>query len=78
MYHLKIIIVSALFTLFATGAVFTSGVLAAPVAYAATATAHVAATATHAVVADECGITQTDVAHITAVKTIRRWRMWMR
>ena len=67
MHYSKAIMMSMFFSLFVAGVVFVSGFLGAPVAYAATTTAHVAAT-TPATTADECGITQADVAQITAVQ----------
>lgn len=60
MHRSKTIAVSALSVLFAAGAVFVLGFFGAPVAHALGA-AHVAA-------ADECGITQADVAQITAIQ----------
>jgi hypothetical protein len=66
MHYSKIIAVSAFFTLFAAGAVFVSGFLGVPLAHAAAA-AHVAATAP-TITADECGITQANVAQIATLQ----------
>jgi hypothetical protein len=60
MNYSKTIAVSTFFALCAVGVVFVSGFLGVPVAHAATATG--------AAVADECGITQADVAQIAAVQ----------
>jgi len=61
MHYSKTIKMSALVALFAAGAVFASGFLRAPVAHAATK-------APVATIADECGITQADVAQIAAIQ----------
>ncbi|MGD1003746.1 MAG: hypothetical protein ABR884_04215 [Minisyncoccia bacterium] len=60
MNYLKTIAVSAFFILFAAGAVFVSGFLGMPVAHADAAVP--------AVAADECSVTQADIAQIAAVQ----------
>ena len=64
MNYLKTIAVSAFFTLFAAGAVFASGFLGMPVAHADAAVPATTAT----IAADECGVTQADVAQIATVQ----------
>jgi hypothetical protein len=60
MHYSKTIVVSAFFALCAAGAVFVSGFLRVPVAHAATAAS--------VITADECGVTQADVAQIATVQ----------
>ena len=60
MNYLKTIAVSAFFILFAAGAVFVSGFLGMPVAHADAAVP--------AVAADECSVTQADIAQIAAAR----------
>ncbi len=63
MDYSKTIAVSTFFILFAAGVVFVSGFLGVPVAHAAT-TANIAP----AITADECGVTQADVAQIMVIQ----------
>ena len=60
MHYSKTIAASVFFTLFAAGAVFVSGFLGMPVAHADAATP--------TITADECGITQADIAQIAVVQ----------
>jgi hypothetical protein len=66
MHYSKAIAVSVFSILFAAGAVFISGFFGAPVAHADTAPVPVAAAAV--ATADECGVTQTDVAQIATIQ----------
>lgn len=73
MNYLRTIAGGVVFALCAAGAIFLSGMFGAPVAHADTATTAAASStapvvATAATGADECGVTQVDVAQIVAVQ----------